>query len=184
MSNIKIITDGFGRPKPVKEEELFEYGLDVTGQPIGPEPLPQEIFSTTVDIPWETYKNMKTSPVTIVDAPGEGKYVDIISIFALQDIITPADTDNNYPQIVYNDYEIPMGNEFYVQIGHNTNHAAGRYFNKSSVTGGVQVGYGFWTNSNAYNHENLPVRCSLDADISEEAEITLKVSVVYQIIDI
>lgn len=35
MSNIKIITDGFGRPKPVKEEELFEYGLAVDGQPIG-----------------------------------------------------------------------------------------------------------------------------------------------------
>jgi hypothetical protein len=32
MSNIKIVNDGFGRPKPVKEEELFQYGLDANGE--------------------------------------------------------------------------------------------------------------------------------------------------------
>jgi hypothetical protein len=31
MSNIKIVNDGFGRPKPVKEEEMYQYGLDVSG---------------------------------------------------------------------------------------------------------------------------------------------------------
>lgn len=35
MSNIKIVTDGFGRPKPVKEENLYEYGLGVDGEPLG-----------------------------------------------------------------------------------------------------------------------------------------------------
>lgn len=40
MSNIKLVYDAFGRPHPVKEEEMFEYGLDIDGQPAGGTAVP------------------------------------------------------------------------------------------------------------------------------------------------
>lgn len=38
MSNIKIVNDAYGRPHPVKEEELFEYGIKPDGSTLGTAP--------------------------------------------------------------------------------------------------------------------------------------------------
>lgn len=81
MSNIKIVTDGFGRPKPVKEENLYEYGLGVDGQVPEKPKASGDIqfiqFSMTPDM-------LGTNMVyDVIPAPPGNAYIDVykISVF-------------------------------------------------------------------------------------------------------
>lgn len=85
MSNIKIITDGFGRPKPVKEEELFEYGLDINGQPTGGG------GSSIIASDWVEMTSQQlidSVRVEIVPAAGAGKIIVPVDVFAWLDFNT------------------------------------------------------------------------------------------------
>lgn len=97
MSNIKIVNDAYGRPHPVKEEELFEYGIKPDGSTLGTVAGVQSVFPVQVvsgTITSEQLLNIGDTPVVLIPAPGVGK-ANVIVHFA---------TRANYNTAAYDTY--------------------------------------------------------------------------------
>ena len=73
MSDIKLVYDAYGRPKPVKTEELFEYGLGEDAQPLGAD-IKYISFTLTDEM-------LHTDDVfEIIPAPAENQFIDVHKI--------------------------------------------------------------------------------------------------------
>lgn len=84
MSNIKIVNDAYGRPHPVKEEQLFEYGIKPDGSTLGTvagvgsqilQVISGSISSAEIMTAYD-------SPVVLIPAPGANKVNLVVSYLA------------------------------------------------------------------------------------------------------
>lgn len=138
MSNIKIVNDAYGRPHPVKEEQLFEYGIKPDGSTLGAAAniFPVKVVSGTITS--AQLLNIGDTPVVLVPAPGAGKANVLVHFATRANLnITPYDS---YINLFYDD-----GGSYIA-----------RYFAETQYNGTrwqSPIGYYFYENA-SYDMEN------------------------------
>lgn len=146
MSNIKIVNDAYGRPHPVKEEQLFEYGIKPDGSTLGTVAGGGSIFPVQVvsgTITSEQLLNIGDTPVVLVPAPGAGK-ANVLVHFA-----TRANLNTTpYDDFINLYYTAPPGGSYIAKYFAEPNH--------NSTTWESTIGYYFYENA-SYDMENKDI---------------------------
>jgi hypothetical protein len=83
MSNIKIVNDAYGRPHPVKEEELFEYGIKPDGTTLGTSGGASSILNVVSGhLTAAEILDANATPIVLIPAPGANKVNVVVSYLA------------------------------------------------------------------------------------------------------